>query len=127
MRNRGGGHYALRFRAPREEARLELVSLAAEVTTVAARVRERTGSQTINESELEERCRTLEAVAARWLSQDTDFEQLSETGIADALIELRASQREAVLLMDFEGDTEMRSSVRELRRLLNRFISRRAA
>jgi hypothetical protein len=127
MRNRDSGHHALRFRAPREEARLELVSLAAEVTTVAARVRERTGSRTIHESELEERCRSLEAVAARWLSQDTDFEQLSETGIADALNELRASQREAVLLMDFEGDSEMRSSVRELRRLLNRFISRRAA
>jgi hypothetical protein len=127
MRNRDSDHHALRFRAPREEARLELVSLAAEVATVAARVRERTGIQTVNESELEERCRTLEAVAARWLSQDTDFEQLSETGIADALNELRASQREAVLLMDFGGDAEMRSSVRALRRLLNRFVSRRAA
>ena len=127
MRNTVHRQHALHLRSPREEARLELVSLAAEVATVAARSRERPCCQAINEADLEKRCRTLEETAARWLSATTDFGQLSDSEIADALKELRMSQREAVRLMDFEADAEVRHSVKQLKRLLNAFISRMAA
>jgi rRNA maturation endonuclease Nob1 len=124
MRNTVRRQHASHLRSPREEARLELVSLAAEVATVAARSREQACHQAIAEADLEKRCRTLEEAAARWLSTSTDFEHLSDTDIADALKELRLSQREAVLLMHFGGDVEVRNSARELKRLLNAFISR---
>ena len=127
MRNTVHRQHALHLRSPREEARLELVSLAAEVATVAARSRERPCCHAINEADLEKRCRTLEETAARWLSATTDFGQLSDSEIADALKELRMSQREAVRLMDFEADAEVRHSVKQLKRLLNAFISRMAA
>ena len=126
MRNAVNRHHALHSRSPREEARLELVALAAEVATVAARSRERR-IQTINEEDLEKRCCALEETSARWLSVGTDFEQLSDIEIADAVKELRMSQREAVRLMDFEAEAEVRHSVKELKRLLNAFVSRMAA
>jgi hypothetical protein len=112
------------MRSPREEARLELVSLAAEVATVATRVRERTTRDRVNDPELEQQCRDLERFAAHWLSPSTDFDQVSDDEINGALKKLRIRQREAVNLMDPESDADVRNSVQALMRLIDGFISK---
>lgn len=127
MRNTRRFHHAVQMRSPREEARLDLVSLAAEVATVATRVRERTTRDRVNDPDLEQRCRDLDAFATHWLSPSTDFDQLSDDEINDALKELRIRQREAVHLMDSDSDADVRRSVRALMRLVDGFISKVAA
>jgi hypothetical protein len=87
-------------RTAREQTRLDLVGLAAEVSTVASCTRERAtrllGSP---DADIERCCSMLEEAAARWLAPETQFEALSDDDLGEALEALRPYQRQALSLM----------------------------
>ena len=87
-------------RTPREETRLQLVALAAEVATVARRVREQVARYPgRHHGELQQRCYVLEQAATRWLSHGVRFEDLSDRDLERALAGIHGTQRESVVLM----------------------------
>jgi len=88
-------------RTAREQTRLDLVGLAAEVATVASCTRERaTRLVGSTDADIERCCSMLEEAASRWLAPDMRFDALSDEDLREALEALRPYRRHALSLMD---------------------------
>ncbi|MDE2606686.1 MAG: hypothetical protein KGL68_12275 [Burkholderiales bacterium] len=87
-------------RTLREQTRLDLVGLAAEVATVASCTRER-ATRILGSSDavIDRCCSMLEEAASQWLSPDTQFDALSDDDLRQALEALRPYQRQALSLL----------------------------